>query len=214
MPNRTVCIVQDPLKITPFHSGQASGMYTFRGICEHVLAKPCNSSDYVVVADFLSQNLSMGRVGIKVPSGFVLIDEDLGVRNSTPFPQAILSSMERDSNGSVTKVTLVYNSGEVTIERTRSDIRIFAQSGQLCGLCGNRDGMLISSNGMELSDLMNQTRVKDFTDSWRQPANQQVLRDDRRDCGKLLYCSLFAVYDIVGFLLSANPKITCKFFIN
>lgn len=160
------------------------GMYNFHGTCEHIFAKPCNDTSYVIVGDFLSQNLSMGRVGIRVSNGFALIDEGLGVRNSTPFPQGVAIAMERDVNGSITKVTLTYTSQGVRIERTRSDIRIFARAGEICGLCGSLDGVLTSSDGMRLTDVMNQTRVNAFATSWQTAANEQILREDRVECGK------------------------------
>ena len=175
------CIVKEPLKVTSFNS---KAMYNFRGVCEHIFTQPCKSSNFVVVGDFLSSDLSMGRVGLSVAEGTVIIDESLTISSSSPVP-SISTFIERDSNGNVTKVTVRLNSGEVRVERTHSEVQIIVQAGlDVCGLCGIANGTLVSSSGVILNDVINQTKVDAFADSWIQEPSKQVLRDDRRECGK------------------------------
>ena len=177
-----VCIVHESLKVTAFHlSGQTPrAMYDFRGICEHFFIKTCNVSNFAVVGDFLSSNLSMGRLGLQVPEGTTIIDENLNVSSHG----SLLVTRERDSNGSVIKVTLGLSSGDVIVERTLSYVKILVKPGQeLCGLCGGVDGTLVSSDGVILNDVVNQSKVDAFVNSWKQEPSKQVLRSDRRECG-------------------------------
>ena len=181
------CILREPLEVVPFHlAGNSSASYNFRQMCEHIIAKPCNNNSYVIVGDFLAEDLTMGRVGIQTSDGgYVIIDEDLSVRSSSPAPSSVTISSDV-SESIVVKVTLSYNNGEAVIMRDRSMIMISIRSGDICGLCGDLSGNLYSSDGMRLDDVMNQTKVNSFASSWQRAPNQQILRDDRRECGKYL----------------------------
>ncbi|XP_019849170.1 PREDICTED: uncharacterized protein LOC100641243 [Amphimedon queenslandica] len=177
------CILREPLEVVPFHpAGNSSASYNFRQMCEHIIAKPCNNDSYVIVGDFLAENLTMGRVGIQTRDGrYVIIDEGLRTRNSTPAPSSVTISSEMSGN-EIVKVTLSYNNNEAVIVRDRSMIMISIRSGEICGLCGDLNGNLYSSDGMRLDDVMNQTKVNSFASSWQRAPSQQILRDDRREC--------------------------------
>ena len=181
------CILREPLQVVPFHPARnSSASYNFRQMCEHIIAKPCNNDSYVIVGDFLAENLTMGRVGIQTSDGgYVIIDEDLSIRSSSPAPSSVASSFER-SGSVVVKVTLSYNNGEAVIIRDSDMIMISIRTGNICGLCGDLNGNLYSSNGMRLDDVMNQTKVNSFASSWQRAPSEQILRDDRRECGKYM----------------------------
>ena len=169
-------------------------MYNFHGICEHVLAKPCNGTKFAVVADFLSRDLSTGRVGLQVPKGTLIIDENLnripqgltivGTNSHFEYTGGVIVTTEI-TNNAITKVAVSLQSGDVTIERTSTSVAIYVRPDiELCGLCGNTNGTLVSSDGNYLTDLINQTKVNAFANSWQRQPYQQVLREDRRECGK------------------------------
>ena len=166
-------------------------MYNFHGICEHILAKPCNGTKFLVVADFLSHDLSTGRVGLQVPEGTLIIDENLNhipqgltIVGTNEYTGGVIVTIEV-TNSTVTKVTVALRSGDVSIERTSTSVAIYVRPDiELCGLCGNTNGTLVSFDGNRLTDLMNQTKVNAFANSWQRQPYQQVLREDRRECGK------------------------------
>lgn len=178
------CVLQEPLKVTPFHpSNNPNASYNFHGICEHILAKPCDDTSYIIVGDFLTQNLTMGRVGIQTLDGYYIIGEDLNVHSSDPPPSSVTKRVEA-AGGTVNEVVLAFNTDTAVITRTANYVNITIKSGNICGLCGDLDGTLTSSNGQVLNDIMNQTRVNVFASSWQRPPYDQILRDDRRECGK------------------------------
>ena len=194
--NQSLCLIEEPLKVSPFHTpGQSMRpMYNFHGICEHILTKPCNGTKFAVVADFLSRDLSTGRVGLQVPEGTLIIDEDLNhipqgltivsMNGQLEYTGGVIVTREF-TNSTVTKVTMALRSGDVSVERRSTSVSIYVrQDNELCGLCGNTNGTLVSSDGNRLTDLMNQTKVNAFANSWQRQPYQQVLREDRRECGK------------------------------
>lgn len=132
-----------------------------------------------MVGDFVTRDLSMGRVGLQVPEGTVIIDENLNViGTSSSIPSITDSAIP---NG----VALTLSPGDVRVERTSSNVTIFVAPGtDLCGLCGRVDGTLVSSNGVILNDVLNQTKVNSFADSWRREPMEYALQNDRRECGK------------------------------
>ena len=52
-----------------------------------------------------------------------------------------------------------------------------------CGLCGSRSGGLLRRDGTE-ADAMNSAEVQSFITSYAVPARDQILRPQRRECGK------------------------------
>ena len=125
----------------------------------------------------------MGRVGIQTLDGYYIIGEDLNVHSSDPPPSSVTKRVET-VGGTVNEVVLAFNTDAAVITRTPNYVNITIKSGNICGLCGDLDGTLTSSNGQVLNDIMNQTRVNVFASSWQRPPYDQILRDDRRECGK------------------------------
>ena len=54
-----------------------------------------------------------------------------------------------------------------------------------CGLCGSRSGSLLRRDGTE-ADATSMAEVQSFISSYAVPARDQILRPQRRECGKLL----------------------------
>ena len=55
-----------------------------------------------------------------------------------------------------------------------------------CGLCGSRSGSLLRRDGTE-ADATSMAEVQSFATSYAVPARDQILRPQRRECGKLQY---------------------------
>ena len=53
-----------------------------------------------------------------------------------------------------------------------------------CGLCGSRSGSLLRRDGTE-ADPTNMAEVQSFATSYAVPARDQILRPQRRECGRL-----------------------------
>ena len=53
-----------------------------------------------------------------------------------------------------------------------------------CGLCGSRSGSLLRRDGTE-ADATNMAEVQSFAISYAVPARDQILRPQRRECGRL-----------------------------
>ena len=188
-------------------------MYAFRGICEHILTTPCEGNNsFVIVGDFLMEDLSTGRVGLQYqPDVIVIIDEDLQVitENVVFIPPITidgddeiteytngLTVIRTSSSGTLINVTISVRALGIRIVRDSNKISIFAKpeiTGELCGLCGNvKNGILISSDGMIVNDLANQYQIDRFADSWQREPRYQILREDRKDCGML--CNMYVIY--------------------
>ena len=205
-----------PLKVSPYHlSGTLKPlMYAFRGICEHIFTTPCkDNNSFVIVGDFLMEDLSTGRVGLQYqPDVIVIIDEDLQVitENVVCIPPIRIDGDDEiteytngltvtrtNLSGSLINVTISVRALGIRIVRYSNRISIFAKpeiTGELCGLCGNvKNGILISSDEMiVVNDLANQYQIDRFADSWQREPRYQILREDRIDCGML--CNMYVIY--------------------
>ena len=208
-----------PLKVSPYHLPGATNpvMYAFHGICEHMLARPCEGNSFVIVGDFLMEDLSTGRVGLQYqPDVIVIIDEDLQViTENVVFIPPIridgddeiteytngLTVTRTNSSGTLIRVTISVPALGIRIERDNDRIGLFVNpeiTGELCGLCGNASGILVSSDGMIVNDLADQYQIDRFADSWQREPRYQILREDRRDCGMLCIKLISALPALVG----------------
>lgn len=179
------CVVQSPLVIIPNSAPGSTGSppYDFDGTCEHILSTPCDSDAYAVVGDFLQTDLSMGRVGLLVPGYYAIINEDLSLTEEGIQPDDVTTQM----TGNETTITLFNGSVfVVSIIHTDDQIVILTAVGpdELCGLCGTMNGSLVSSDGMKVTDFMDKMQIDLFASSWLVEPSEQILRDDRRECGK------------------------------
>lgn len=187
--------------VSPFRpEGSAvTSSYSFSGTCEHVLVRACNNNpSFAVVGDFLSEDLSMGRVGVSRGERAVFITEQLmverrglsGTGNMADLGGGIVVAI----NVGPDMVTFDVASVGVTLSRDSNSVNISITNNsavsETCGLCGTRSGQLLFSDNERIANIMNRTMVAMFANSYLVPANQQVLRDARRECGKLYSRSL------------------------
>ena len=77
------CMITSPLRVSPFHNTGAVNppTYAFRGVCEHIFAKTCDGERFTIVGDFLSEDLSTGRIGLQIGDNEYIINEDLTVES-------------------------------------------------------------------------------------------------------------------------------------
>ena len=107
----STCEISDTLLIAPFQSQGQN--FNFRGICEHVLVTACGGQDqpeFVVTVDFLSSNLDMERVGIRIGEKRIVILEDLSLQltnlgdpisvalDVTRYPDGIVITRKNNEN--------------------------------------------------------------------------------------------------------------------
>ena len=57
-----------------------------------------------------------------------------------------------------------------------------------CGLCGSRSGSLLRRDGTEANETI-LAEVQSFATSYAVPARDQILRPQRRECGKFVALS-------------------------
>ena len=182
--------------VTPFTNvGSETGSYSFRGACEHVFVRPCDAMpDIAVVGDFLSTDLSMGRIGLRNGTRAVVLTENLmvelrgGLTGVTQGSTTItnLGSLQVVVTRSETSIILNAAAAGIRITRTSSMISIDLSNttviSQTCGLCGNKSGSLVGNNG-DVANIFNRTEVDAFANSHLVMPSEQVLRDDSRSCG-------------------------------
>ncbi len=192
--------------ISPFSSNQ---QYSFSGTCEHTLFSFCNESlgDLEIVGDFLSSDLSNGRIGAKVGDRVFVYTEDGSVEVQNAAVVSV-SGNTTDYEGGVSvtvetgRVTFEIDSfgGTATVEIIASPdmytIQFPAMGPMTCGLCGSLDGSLIYRDGMSMADILNKDEVMEFTSSYVvQPVDQVLREEHRRICGSYTYvCVCLCVY--------------------
>ena len=187
----SVCTVIDPLMVSPF---KIPSSYNFMGTCEHTLVTSCTDAmDFAVTVDFLRGNLDNGRIGVRYKDRrfIVLDDRTVDTGGETPI------KMDRDMDeydGAVfitdtaNKVVLDFQWVGVTVIVVGNVFQVNVANssslGELCGLCGTRNGTLLFDNRMTFANILNLMQVRAFANSWTVPAGDQFLRGIRRECGE------------------------------
>ncbi len=193
-----VCKVEDSILITPFQDpGSTQQSYTYHGTCEHILLENCllNPSDFRITVDFVSSNLDIGRVGVKLRNMEVVILEDFSTRltnagdpipdNSTlRFSDGIVIHSDNDNNMVVVElqtlgVILTRSVGLVSMSLTGA-----GSLHETCGLCGDQSGSLLFSDRTKEAIISNRSSIELFADSWRVNPGEQFLRESSKKCGK------------------------------
>ena len=190
------CEVSDSILISPFQSGEQN--FNFHGTCEHILVTACESPDlpeFVITVDFLSSNLDMGRVGIRIGDKTIVISEDLSLQstnlgdpisfsdNVVSYPDGIVITEE----GNETTINLSLFGLQVTRKVGLQNVLVVNASGLLldvCGLCGTLEGVLLYGDRRRVAAFGNRIEIEQFADSWRVNPIDQFLREERRDCSK------------------------------
>ena len=152
-----MCSLSDPIMITPFHSpGSPGPSYDFQGTCEHILVMPCNNQPEVaVVGDFSSEDISMGRVGLRNGSKAVVLTEKLGLELRGGLVSFGTNMVTRTNLGSLEVVVNVatgnlrlgaaFIGSSITQTNTSVSINLANKNNfmQARGLCGNNSGALV-----------------------------------------------------------------------
>ena len=94
-------------------------------------------------------------------------------------------------NGEVIRVEVRHSTLGVRIVRELTSVNIYVTptiTGNVNGLCGNEtNGMLtVADNGMVVNDLMDQAQLDRLANSWQRQPSDQILREDRKECGRFL----------------------------
>ena len=195
-----MCKVEDSILITPFQ--EPSFMlqsYTFHGTCEHVLLENCllNPSDFRITIDFLSSNLDIGRVGVKLGNMEIVILEDFSTMLTNIGNPTISENSDNSTLRFSDGIVIHSDNDTVIIELQILGLILTRSVGVLnmsltgtgslqetCGLCGDQSGSLLFSDRTKQADISNRSSVDLFADSWRVNPGEQFLRESSKECGK------------------------------
>lgn len=194
-----VCTVEDSILITPFQdpiSTQQS--YTFHGTCEHILLENClfNPSDFRITVDFVSSNLDIGHVGVKLGSMEIVILEDFSTR-LTNLGDPVFESSDNSTLRFSYGIVIYSDSNVLVVELETLGVIMTRSLGLLnlsltgtgslretCGLCGDQSGSLLFSDRTKEVVINNRSSIDQFADSWCVNPGEQFLRESSRECGK------------------------------
>lgn len=196
----SVCRVENSILITPFQGPSSIGQqsYTFHGTCEHILLENCllNPSDFHVTIEFVSSNLDIGRVGVKLRSMEIVILEDFSTRLTNlgnPVFASLDNSTRRFNDGiivhrDIDMVVVELQTLGVILTRSEGLLNLnLTGTGSLretCGLCGDQSGSLLFSDRTKEAIISNRSSIDLFADSWRVNPGEQFLRESSKECGK------------------------------
>ena len=179
--------------VSPF---QTSNSYSFTDTCEHFLVSSCNSSvDFAVTVDFLSANLSNGRIGVRYGERRFVYQEDgtVDTRGEDPI-NVDGNTAEYDGQVFITddasRVVLQFQSIGVVIIVTSTafqvNVNFSSPLGMTCGLCGTQEGVLLYSDQQTTADITDGAQVGEFVASYLVSARDHFLRGVRRECGECM----------------------------
>ena len=198
-----VCKVEDSILITPFQGPSSTQQsYTFHGTCEHILLENCllNPSDFRITVDFVSNNLDIGHVGVKLGRKEIVILEDLSFR----FTNLGDPMFENSDNSTLrfSDVIIIRSDMSVVVELQTLGVIVTRLLGlinvnltgtgslqETCGLCGGLSGPLIFRDRTTEAIIGNRSSIDQFADSWQVNPGEQFLREASKECGKLLLSS-------------------------
>ena len=202
--NTSICQVTDSLAIFPFDSND---FYAFAGSCDHYLLRPCTEgiSDISVTVDFLTKDLSSGRVGLRygdssiisTETGEVIVENlnflrvdggaDVYENGFFVYRETGLNRIEFHRTGIIAFLH-TYRGPNRLIQVTITDDVSFSAtddaSTRACGLCGNSDGTLLQADLVTVTNIKDQLQVMQFVEGYTVEASEQYLRGQRRECGK------------------------------
>ena len=196
--------------ITPFPKPTSpSPAYSYHGSCEHVLTTQCGlSSIFTINADHNPDNLELSRIGIRLNQSFIVVmiadDIKFSVDNlgdpvirgdNQNFMYGDSVQIETNSNERSNSLTIYLISLRISIILTRDLVNLTStliinateysrELGELCGLCGTLDGELVYSDAMTILNFRTLNSIEDFARSWLVTPENQITRENRRECGK------------------------------
>ena len=151
--------------------------------------------DFSITVDFVSEDLSNGRIGLRYGGSHFIYREDGSV---VVYNAALSGEVDnvRSYNVSSSIVTVATQSdGTVVINAEDLGIAIQASSSEFTvnttststhysGLCGSSSGELFYSDCSTVANIANLTQVMEFANSHVVAARDQFLRDQTRQCGE------------------------------
>ena len=191
--------------MTPFpRPSLSSPAYSYHGGCEHILVQQCNMEPiFTINTDHDPDDLAISRVAIRMNSSFIIInanDFTYTAQNFTTEESVGPNIKLFDDHVSVavydssTEVDLLKLGIVVTLSNdfVNSTLRVVVNAsdylnevyGNVCGLCGTLDGVLLYSDQNTRLTTRNTQHVEDFARSWFVNPEDQITRDNSRDCGE------------------------------
>lgn len=188
------CSIISPVSISAFNRSE---VYRFSRTCEHVLVRPCvDMSDFAVTVDFVSDDLSDGRIGLRYKGSRFIYAGGSVIAYNAALTGSTGNTEVYDVGGSA--VTVTSNGGDVTISAEDIGVTVQASSStftisvastgssSVCGLCGSSTGQLVYGDGVRVADITNVTQVMQFIDSHAVAARDQFLREQSKECGEYI----------------------------
>jgi hypothetical protein len=231
------CIVENPLIITPFHitpRNTTPPTYNFMGPCEYELVRICEEHvNFRIHVDFLSQDLSTGRIGIvfgkdgasEKELSKIVISENLTI----DFLNFNEPNVTTEAGGETvmrfnrSNITITGSSRNVSVQLSDFGIAVYLsqspneeslsvnvtidtslQNRSLCGLCGDIGGFLEYRGSNDTADILVPEEVQSFIQSWRVLPEIQFLRVPRGQCGIMKNDS------VIGDPLFTVPLLTAR----
>lgn len=195
IPGPFVCKVEDSTLISPFQSSvSGTRNYSFHAACEHILVSTCDTDpfDFTVNVDFITSDLDIGRVGVRLSNTTIVINENLNVTAIN------LGDPELMDGTSTSNISITQNPSQVEITLQEFGVKLIrvrngtntlyvnvtrgSASIKFCGLCGMLNGTLVYSDQKTTANSLD---MEMFAESWRVNPNEQFLREHVRDCGEL-----------------------------
>ena len=200
-----ICQLEDSMVVTPFPKPLAlSPAYSYHGSCEHVLVQQCSMDPvFTINADHNPDDLAVSRVAIRINGSTIIVNAEEFTYTTQNFTEEdTISSNEKIFDG-VVSVTVDDLSTikidflklgirvELSDDVVNSTLRVAVNAtgylrdvyGELCGLCGNLNGVLLYSDQKTRLPSRSTELVEDFARSWFVNPEDQIARDSSRDCG-------------------------------
>ena len=195
------CQMTESLTIIPFNRDDS---YSFQKPCEHYFIRSCDGTEELsVTVDYLSNDFSSGRVGLRYEDSSVISTEtgDVVFNNlrfiqddgdAQIFTNGFIFYRESGQNRIVLRmtgnITVIHKyrgqDRSMTVVVTDNFSHIDTALKAICGLCGNTNGTLLQLDHLTVADIEDQAQVDDFIDSYAVETTQQYLRAQRVECSK------------------------------
>ena len=182
-PSEHVCILSDSKRVYPFtrNAPNAYSYYVGQG-CEHTLVKTCEGStvDLEIRVDFFQNDFNSVKAAIIFEGETVIINEDLSLEHNNS--QRILVNQPDMDNTVVVSIPEI----GLTVYRRSTDLTVtFAEDDiQLSGLCGNLGEELVFPDCITTLDTNDYKELQKFIRSYKIKPSDQILRGERKECGK------------------------------
>ena len=184
------CTLSSSLNLHTFSNQLVSGRDIDISMgCERKLVTSCDPNiDLEIRVDFFQDNFASTKVAIFYEGAEVIMDENFNLISETPPSDDFVTSMGMMSASvSIPDIGL-----RVTLNRTQLTISTDNNTLDLAGLCGNLTGELVYPDCTDI--FVPGDSMDEFIHSFKVKPSDQVLRDERKECGKhkgLIYCDMW-----------------------